>query len=109
MYSAGYSYCITSNFSRILKNILYVSWCVLLSQFPNLPQEENISGVDYCLITACYINCVKSFEVDQNTDKQSDHTFVTLELVINAKFLLQRVQDNPHCRKPVPFMNIEAD
>lgn len=62
-------------------------------------REKWISEVDYCLTSARYVNCVKSFRVNQNTDMPSDHTPLSIELVfpeeiINAKLLLQCAQ---HC------------
>ena len=57
-----------------------------------------ISEVDYCLISASYINCVKSFEVNQNIDMPSDHAPLSIKLVfpeemIDIKILLQGAGD----------------
>lgn len=83
------------------------------------------SEVDYCLILAQEITCVKNFEVNQNTAMPSDPAPVLIELEfpekhIDAKIPLQRAQDlcrnvtmtpeeKSHCIKPVPFTNIDAD
>lgn len=48
-------------------------------------REKWISEVDYCLITARYINCVKSFEVNQNTDMPSDHAPLSMSLCSQRK------------------------
>lgn len=87
-------------------------------------KKKWISEVDYCLISARYIRCVKNFEVNQNTVMPSDHAPVSIDLefseeMIDAKILLQRAQDlcghfimnhseKSCCRKPVPFVNIDV-